>query len=56
VRRNNIARLNADGTPDTAFNPNANGAVFSIALEPDGKILVGGIFAEIYHFSLGNLG
>ena len=44
VTRNNIARLNTDGTLDTAFNPNANGAVYSIAVQADGKILVGGNF------------
>src|SRR4051794_28923165 len=42
VQRNYIARLNPDGTLDTAFNPNANATVYSIALQPDGKILVGG--------------
>ena len=44
VARNNIARLNTDGTLDTAFNPNANGDVYSIAVQADGKILVGGAF------------
>jgi uncharacterized delta-60 repeat protein len=44
VARNNIARLNADGTLDMAFNPNANSTVFSIAVQTDGKILVGGVF------------
>ena len=44
VARNNIARLNSDGTLDTAFNPNANGDVFSIAVQADGKILAGGDF------------
>ncbi len=47
VTRNHIARLNADGTLDTAFNPNANSTVFSIAVQPDGKILAGGIFTSI---------
>jgi len=50
VTRNHIARLNPDGTLDAAFNPNATGAfstVSSIALEPDGKILVGGDFDNI---------
>ncbi len=42
--RNNIARLNTDGTLDTAFNPNANNEVLAIALQVDGKILVGGVF------------
>ena len=47
VTRNRIARLNADGTLDTAFDPNANGTVFSIALQADGKILAGGFFTSI---------
>jgi uncharacterized delta-60 repeat protein len=41
--RNYIARLNADGSPDTGFNPNANGPVYSIAVQADGKILMGGL-------------
>jgi len=45
VTRNRIARLNPDGTLDTAFNPNANGSVFAIAVQADGKILVGGVFS-----------
>ena len=44
VMRNRIARLNPDGTLDTAFNPNANNTVRTIALQADGKILVGGNF------------
>src|SRR5438105_2866714 len=47
VARNNIARLNPDGTLDTAFNPNANSIVRSIALQADGKILAGGAFTSI---------
>ncbi len=46
VTRNFIARLNPDGTVDPAFNPNANGSVNTIALQANGKILVGGFFAE----------
>src|SRR5450755_336324 len=45
VTRNRIARLNPDGTLDTAFNPNANATVQSIAVQTDGKILVGGGFS-----------
>ena len=44
VARNRIARLNPDGTLDMAFDPNANNAVYAIALQADGKILVGGDF------------
>jgi len=41
--RTNIARLNADGSGDAAFNPGiANTSVSSLALQPDGKVLVGG--------------
>jgi uncharacterized delta-60 repeat protein len=47
VTRNNIARLNPDGTLDTAFNPNANATVNSIAVQADGKILAGGLFTSI---------
>ena len=44
VTRNRLARLNPDGTLDTAFDPNASGAVGPIAMQADGKILVGGDF------------
>jgi uncharacterized delta-60 repeat protein len=51
VTRGGIARLNLDGTLDTAFNPNPlnppGSSVLAIALQPDGKILVGGNFAGI---------
>ncbi|HSS18996.1 MAG TPA: DUF4214 domain-containing protein [Pyrinomonadaceae bacterium] len=47
VARNRIARLNADGTLDTAFNPNANNTVFAIALQADGSVLAGGSFTTI---------
>ena len=44
---NRIARLNPDGTLDDAFNPNASGRVYTIAVQADGKILVGGLFTTI---------
>src|SRR5438309_2192011 len=47
VGRNRIARLNQDGTLDATFNPNANNAVFSIAVQGDGKILIGGQFLNL---------
>src|SRR5437016_7240447 len=47
VTRHHIARLNTDGTLDTAFDPNANGEVASIAVQADGKILAGGEFTRI---------
>jgi len=45
--RSCIARLNADGTPDSAFNSGANGLVNSLAVQADGKILVGGEFTTL---------
>jgi uncharacterized delta-60 repeat protein len=47
VSRNFIARLNTNGTVDTAFDPNANGAVSSVALQPNGQIIIGGTFSNI---------
>ena len=47
ITRNRIARLNPDGTLDTAFNPNANGFIESIAVQADGKVLAGGSFTNI---------
>ena len=44
--RNNVARLNIDGSLDMTFNPNTDGlgAEF-FAIQPDGKIVVVGLFA-----------
>ncbi len=44
--RNRIVRLNADGSVDASFNPGAGADhwVYAIALQPDGKILLGGFF------------
>jgi uncharacterized delta-60 repeat protein len=43
-----LGRLNADGSPDANFNPVLgpanNGQVYSLAVQVDGKILVGGHF------------
>ena len=45
--RINIGRLNSDGTLDTSFNPGANSPVFALAIQADGKILVGGLFSTL---------
>lgn len=46
IGRNRIARLNSDGSLDTSFDPGGgfDNATYTIALQPDGKILVGGFF------------
>jgi uncharacterized delta-60 repeat protein len=45
--RNNLGRLNPDGTVDSTFNSGANYTVSSLAVQADGKILVGGDFFEL---------
>jgi uncharacterized delta-60 repeat protein len=44
----NVLRLNANGTLDAGFNSGStagsNGSVYALALQPDGKVLVGGDF------------
>ena len=46
---NGIARLNSDGTPDATFNPGlgANAAVYALALQSDGKVVIGGDFTAV---------
>ena len=47
---NRIARLNADGTLDTSFNIGAAGpdaVVKDVVVQPDGKIVIGGNFANV---------
>ncbi|HEY2799342.1 MAG TPA: putative Ig domain-containing protein, partial [Chthoniobacterales bacterium] len=45
--RNHIGRLNKDGTLDQNFDPGATGTVFALAVQPNGKILVGGSFTAL---------
>ena len=47
VDRDNMARLNADGTLDQQFDPSAGAEVDAIAVEPDGYIMVSGAFSPI---------
>ena len=49
--RSGIARLNADGSVDTGFDPGTgisgdapNTGVYSVAVQADGKVLVGGVY------------
>ncbi len=45
--RSYAARLNADGSLDSVFNPGANGAVFAMAVQPNGQIIIGGEFTSV---------
>src|SRR5208283_3368593 len=47
-----IGRLNADGSLDTSFDPNASGGnpiplVYCLGLQADGKVLLGGSFTTL---------
>jgi len=44
----NIARLNSDGSIDGSFNTGtgADGSIETIAIQPDGKVLIGGAFTN----------
>jgi len=56
--RNRIARLNTDGTLDTAFLATAAGANYSvraIAVQPDGRIVIGGDFGNYNGAYRGNI-
>ncbi len=62
--RKHIARLNNDGSLDTSFNPGTGAespsggssvGVFAIALQADGKILIGGYFTTYNGTSITNL-
>jgi uncharacterized delta-60 repeat protein len=49
INRYLIARLNADGSLDTSFNPGTglNRSVSSVALQPDGKVLINSGFTAV---------
>ncbi|HBI01727.1 MAG TPA: T9SS type A sorting domain-containing protein [Flavobacterium sp.] len=57
VTRHRIARLNPDGSLDTSFNPltGFDSDVNSIALQSDGKIVVGGIFSKFDWLNQGGI-
>jgi uncharacterized delta-60 repeat protein len=46
VSRERIARLDANGNVDGAFYPLLDGEVRAIAMQPDGKIVIGGSFVR----------
>jgi uncharacterized delta-60 repeat protein len=47
TQRRYVGRLNADGSVDATFNPGANQRVETIAVQADGKVLLGGIFSGL---------
>jgi uncharacterized delta-60 repeat protein len=58
VRTGNIARYNSDGSLDLGFNPGgigSNAPIKAIALQTDGKILIGGDFTSFNGQALNRL-
>jgi uncharacterized delta-60 repeat protein len=57
IARNNIARLNADGTLDRDFaeQEGVNGQVNALVLLPSGDIVAGGTFTQAGQREIGNL-
>jgi len=53
VPRNRVARLNSDGSLDTSFDPGAgpDAAVYSVAAQSTGGILIAGAFQTVNSFS-----
>lgn len=54
--RRNIARLNADGSVDTNFNPGTGTDynVYNVGIQPDGKILISGGFVMVEGVAITN--
>ena len=55
--RNGVARLNPDGTLDAGFDPGggATNAVWALAIQPDGLVLVGGSFTNFNGYPLSHI-
>jgi uncharacterized delta-60 repeat protein/uncharacterized repeat protein (TIGR01451 family) len=51
VTHNHLVRLNVDGSVDTSFNPSTGsdptGSIRAIAIQADGRILIGGLFTNV---------
>lgn len=55
IAKNSIARLNADGSLDESFGnalSGANGEIYDIKMQRDGKILISGYFSNINGFDI----
>ena len=54
-----LVRLNLDGSVDPAFNADTgasqNGSVHAIVIQPDGRILIGGVFTNVNGASLNHI-
>jgi len=58
VNFNYIGQLNDDGTPDTTFNVGglgANGTVYALAVQADGKVVIGGDFIAVNNTAVNHI-
>lgn len=62
TNRFSIARLNTDGTLDTSFDPGngvhgslGSASVYALAVQPDGKVLLGGFFSTVNGTNVSNI-
>jgi uncharacterized delta-60 repeat protein len=55
VPRNNIARLNANGTLDLSFDSTVSRFLLSTTLQSDGRVLIGGLFTNLNGFAISNV-
>jgi len=63
LQRFKVARLNADGSGDSSFDPgtsldelsNVDSYVSSVVLQPDGKVLIGGFFSVGWFYGIARL-
>ncbi|HVY69802.1 MAG TPA: Calx-beta domain-containing protein [Verrucomicrobiae bacterium] len=53
--RAGVARLNADGSLDSAFDPGAGNIVYAVGVVPDGKVMVGGAFTNFNGLAINRL-
>ncbi len=56
--RTSLARLNSDGSLDTSFDPGVpgiNGTVWAVAVQSDGKVLIGGDFTSVNGVARGHV-
>ncbi|MBS1797002.1 MAG: VCBS repeat-containing protein [Acidobacteria bacterium] len=42
-----VGRFNSDGTVDSGFNPQPNAPVYTVSLQTDGKVLIGGAMLTV---------
>ena len=47
TNRSGVARLNADGSLDTVFNPSVSGGIESIASQTDNRVILGGTVSSV---------